>query len=299
MPPMPPPPQAPQARRTWRVPAVGAVLTVHEHGRPAPGRRSALLVHGYPDDHHVFDGLVAELLGRPGGAHVLVFDTRGAAATPLEPGARVDLPTLADDLRRVVASLPLEPGERPVLVGHDWGSVQCWEAVREPWAEQALAGFVSISGPSVDHLRGLLRAPWPAGPLAVARQLARSWYAVAFSVRPLRGLAVRAYLRAFRESAADPADARRGARLYAATILPRMLRGRPPLTRVPTTVVHPDADRFLGPVVLAGLQRWAPDVAVRHVAGGHWWPREDPRAAAAVIGELLDAADGRAAGGRR
>ncbi|HJT04194.1 MAG TPA: alpha/beta fold hydrolase, partial [Pseudonocardiaceae bacterium] len=51
----------------------GVTLRVHESGPPdAP---TVICVHGYPDDHTVWDGVVAELALR---YHVVSYDVRGA-----------------------------------------------------------------------------------------------------------------------------------------------------------------------------------------------------------------------------
>ena len=44
------------------------------------------------------------------------------------------------------------------VLAHDWGSVETWEAVCEPGAEEKIASFSSISGPNLDHLGMWIRA---------------------------------------------------------------------------------------------------------------------------------------------
>jgi hypothetical protein len=67
-------------------------------------------------------------------------------------------------------------GARPFhLVAHDWGSIQCWEAVTDPANAARLASYTSISGPCLDHV---FRAP------TNFRQTLKSWY-IAFFHLPL------------------------------------------------------------------------------------------------------------------
>jgi pimeloyl-ACP methyl ester carboxylesterase len=78
-----------------------------------------IAVHGYPDNHAVWDALTDELGSR---FRVVSYDVRGTGASdqPTERAAyRVD--RLVDDLVAVVDAVA---DGRPVhLIGHDWGSV--------------------------------------------------------------------------------------------------------------------------------------------------------------------------------
>src|SRR5699024_2829618 len=67
--------------------------------------------------------------------------------------------------------------ERPVhLIGHDWGSIQVWEAVTDPAMGNRIASFTSISGPCLDHMGHLLRAQLRGARGALWNQLRKSWY---------------------------------------------------------------------------------------------------------------------------
>ena len=78
--------------------ADGLALAVYSDGDP--GAPTVVAVHGYPDDHTVFDGVVDALSGSH---HVVTYDVRGAGAsgTPAGPEG-YDLERLAEDLRAVV-----------------------------------------------------------------------------------------------------------------------------------------------------------------------------------------------------
>ena len=88
-------------------------------------RPAIVLVHGYPDDSSVWDG-VRDTLAHE--RRVLTFDVRGAGlsdAPANTTGYRI--PQFVDDLAAVADALL--PGERFHLVGHDWGSIHSWESV--------------------------------------------------------------------------------------------------------------------------------------------------------------------------
>ncbi|MDV6260908.1 alpha/beta fold hydrolase [Rhodococcoides yunnanense] len=266
----------------WTVRTSGAELPVFEYGNPA-ARSTVLLVHGYPDNHHVFDPLIAELGNT---VRVIAYDTRGSGASVLEPAADVAIEQLARDAFAVVESIPGLTGKVHVFA-HDWGSVQMWEAMALPRATTAFASYTSVSGPSLDHLRQVARTRlvrprrWP----SLIGQLARSWYVFGFHV-PVLGARVPgllARLGAEGEPTPTVADQQRGIALYRANVLRRVLRGPAPRCAVPTTVVAPVRDRMLSPNLTDGLDRWIPDLRVVHVDAGHWWPYTHPADAARVL----------------
>jgi pimeloyl-ACP methyl ester carboxylesterase len=273
----------PSAPVASRVRSGGVTLEVREHSAAGPDRPTMVLVHGYPDRQDTWDTLVAELpLER---WHVVTFDVRGAGASDV-PAHREDYRTerLVDDLVAVLDAV-LDPGERAHLVGHDWGSVQLWDAVAaeasDPRLTGRIASFTSISGPSLDHAALLARRP-RGRRLALARQLARSWYVGAFQVPVLPELAWRAAaVRIGRAVAAREGlprdhwgpgladDAAHGLELYRANLgrtgHPRAFR-----TDVPVLVVHPTRDRFLTEVLLEDLDQRCSDLRTERVDAGHW-----------------------------
>lgn len=151
----------------------GVGLAGYEHGDPS--RPTIVAVHGYPDNHSVWDGVVAILAER---YRVVTYDVRGSGASD-KPRVRAAyrIPQLVEDLG---ALLDAVSPDRPVhLLGHDWGSIQCWAAIcSEPFATR-VASYTSISGPSLDHAAVWLRA---AGhhPGAALRQVLESYYTVLF-----------------------------------------------------------------------------------------------------------------------
>ena len=268
---------------TRRIPSAGLELSVREHGEPGRDGPSVVLVHGYPDEQSMWDPVVAEL--REHGLHVVTYDVRGAGSSGVPTGrAGYRCALLVDDLAAVLdATVPA--GQRAHLVGHDWGSVQLWDAVvaesTHPRLRGRIASFTSISGPSLDHSAWLVRRP--RGRMrALIRQGAHSWYVGFFQVPYVPELVWRLMPDRLRRQAERddrlgtahwgaglPADASRGVNLYRANVPRRMLRPRRVHTDVPVLVVHPTHDAFLTGALNRDLDRICSDVRVVELDAGH------------------------------
>src|SRR5438445_2282808 len=125
--------------------ADGVTLAVYESGNPnAP---TVIAVHGYPDNHAVWDGVV-ELLADD--YRVVTYDVRGSGESD-KPGARsaYRMPRLVDDLAAVIDAV--SPDAPVHLLAHDWGSIQAWPAITAENLADRIATFTSISGPSLDY----------------------------------------------------------------------------------------------------------------------------------------------------
>jgi pimeloyl-ACP methyl ester carboxylesterase len=266
----------------------GVALAVQESGDPtAP---TVVAIHGYPDDHHVWDG-VAALLAPD--FHVVTYDVRGAGASEA-PRQRSGyaLSQLSDDLGAVIDAVS---PDRPVhLLAHDWGSIQSWAAVTDPRFATRLASFTSISGPSLDMAGAWLRR-LDSHPIASLKQLAASYYIGVFQAPYLPEALVRAGVldRLVALSAGggwrrpEPApgaqarnrrDAVNGLELYRANFLGKVTRPAPGRAVVPVQVLAPRHDAH----VTARLQKEAPvpyvDVLVTHeIDGNHWVVAQDPQ----------------------
>ncbi|MCM3626194.1 alpha/beta hydrolase [Paenibacillus glycanilyticus] len=73
-----------------------------------------VLMHGYPDNLHIYDDLVPHLIA--GGRRVIVFDFLGFGASDKPAGAKYSFEQQLDDLHAVVKALKLD---KIVPVGHD------------------------------------------------------------------------------------------------------------------------------------------------------------------------------------
>ncbi|MET0135473.1 MAG: SDR family oxidoreductase [Kibdelosporangium sp.] len=264
-------------------------LAVYEHGDPADP--AVLLIHGYPDDHQMWDGVVARLASR---FHVVTYDVRGAgASTRPREVSRYRLEYLAGDLLAVADAVsPVEPVH---VVAHDWGSIQAWQAVTEPHTR--IASYTSISGPSLDHIghwtRSRMRRPTRRGLRQVVNQQLRSWYILAFHTPFLAALAWRlGVAKQLARSEGLPrvpsaADGIHGMKLYRANIFQRVGAPRERRTDVPVQVIVPTADRYVTAALTEDLARWVPNLWRRKVIGSHWVPALRPDVIARMVDEFV------------
>lgn len=270
----------------WVTSADGTRLAVYESGdRSGP---PLLAVHGYPDDHRVWDGVAAALADR---FHVITYDVRGAGASdkPRAVGA-YRLPQLVTDLRSVLDAV--RPDTPVTLVGHDWGSIQGWAALTDPELGGRVASYTSISGPSLDHASVWLRR-WRAHPRAALRQLAHSYYVLLFQAPVLPEAAIRAGVLERALARTAPAvprstdDAVRGLKLYRANMRHAAALGasaRPPRITIPVQVIAPRNDPFVTvDLAVQAPQTWVEHLSTHVVAGGHWIVSDQP----AIIAELI------------
>ncbi|WP_433461501.1 SDR family oxidoreductase [Spirillospora sp. CA-128828] len=296
------PPAPPATKR--RVRGDGVDLAVYEQGdRSNP---TVLLVHGYPDTHAVWDEVAGRLAGR---FHVVRYDVRGAGASSRPFGSRrYTFDYLMSDMRAVLDAAA--PERKVHLVGHDWGSIQSWEAACT--MPDRFASFTSISGPCLDHvahwMRRNLARPTPANLRRAAGQAFRSWYIYFFQTPVLPELLWRAGMagpfgKALQLGEGIPArdghpartmarDAAAGVGLYRANMLRRLRRPRDRRTDVPTQVIVPTRDLFVSPHLVGGLAGRVPNLSLRPIAAGHWVPRSHPGVVARWITEHVTGVQG-------
>jgi pimeloyl-ACP methyl ester carboxylesterase len=270
----------------------GLRLAVFTDGEP--GAPPVLLVHGYPDTHRVWDDVAASLAADH---YVIRYDVRGAGASGRPDNvAGYRLSRLAADLFAVLDAV--SPDRKVHVAGHDWGSIQSWEAVTDPRAADRIASYTTISGPCLDHagfwFRDRLARRSPRDLAQVLRQTVHSWYVWAFQLPVLPELTWRLRLarawpsvlrrvegvtpRDGHPAATLADDAVAGISLYRANIL-RLGGPRRRIAQVPVQLVTVTGDHFVTPA-LAGsdLDRWAPDL-VRHTARGTHWSVLDQKTA--------------------
>jgi NAD(P)-dependent dehydrogenase (short-subunit alcohol dehydrogenase family)/pimeloyl-ACP methyl ester carboxylesterase len=258
--------------RRW-VEAGGVRLAVYEGG--VSDGPTVVLVHGYPDNASVWDG-VAALLGER--FRVVRYDVRGCGASGTPDGRDgYRISALIDDLVAVVAATG--DGQPVHLVAHDWGSIQAWSAVAAH--PELFASFTSISGPDLDHVGDWRRK---ARLRDVIRQLTHSWYIGAFQVPVLPELVWRvpALRRKFR---ADYRDARNGVELYRAN-----MSGRPGARTIsiPVQQLALTQDRYVTPPLLAAADPWCERLWRRPVGAEHWAVRHRPVTIARLVCEFID-----------
>lgn len=276
----------------------GVRLAVRAGG--PPDATPIVLVHGYPDSAAVWEP-IRSLLDEQ--FRVIVYDVRGAGASEA-PSHRSGyrLPQLAADLACVAEATC---GARPFhLVGHDWGSIQCWEAVTDESLRGRIASFTSISGPCLDHAAHALRGDGATTASLGTRlvQLLKSWY-IAFFHLPFvpeltwRVLGVRAWPQWIKLTEGirvdvDPAllrNALNGLELYRANFIERMRKPRPRHAHAPVQFVVPLRDRYVGPALSIGLERWLGGYTRVEVDAGHWVVLRDPECVAEHIRRFVRA----------
>ncbi len=277
----------------------GATLHVEERGNPS--HPTVVLVHGYPDTSAVWDSVAAVL--EPD-HHVVAYDVRGMGRSSQPTGSSpYDLRHLADDLFAVIAATG--GGQPAHVVGHDWGSIQSWEAVVDPDRNAAIASFTTMSGPCLDHVavlaRTTLRHPRPAAVVRLLNQGLRSGYVGFFRLPVLPTLlwrrgADRAWRRFLERREAVTPDARypaptlaldgeRGVELYRVNMLHRMRRPVPRATAVPVQVVVLERDAYVTRLLTANLEQWTFGLRRRSLDAKHWAPRTHAAEVAALVAE--------------
>ena len=281
-----PAPLHPSERRSW-VSGHEAQLAVYEYGPdPGPGVPEVLLVHGYPDDHTVFAGVIPLLAEDH---HVIAYDTRDAGLSTVQEAALANfrLPLLVDDLYAVLEAAAAGPVQ---LVGHDWGSIQGWAAARDPRAQPRLSRYLSISGPDLQHFRSWFaqRLRTPGGWFDVLQQCLRSSYVAAFQIPVLPELFFSLVgSRLYERTQGRPAgrNPQRGLALYRANLASPGHSAVQGTVDIPVDVIVPLHDPFLSPALNQGVEEFAPNVRFTAVDAGHWWPATHPGDFAARIRE--------------
>lgn len=260
-----------------------------------------VLVHGYPDNHEVWDG-VRDLLCRD--FRVVTYDCRGAGASSApRDRAAYRMEHFVDDLAAVAGAVL--PGRRFHLVGHDWGSVHSWESVTSPRMSGRIASFTSISGPNLDYTAIWMKTPPPQGPTLRARlgQVLASWYIGFFHLPVLPELLWRLggtrlwpwWLRlteGLTHVQPGPTlvrDAVNGLAMYRANFLPRARRPQPRPPHAPVQLLVAMRDRYVGPAVAESLAVCVPQYRKRELPGAtHWVLRAQPQRVASCIAEFVD-----------
>lgn len=269
-------------------------LAVREYGEPA--RPTLIAVHGYPDSQGMWAALAERVSAQ---LHVVTYDVRGAGASTAPAttrGYRVE--HLVDDL---VAVMDATAGGAPVhLLGHDWGSIQLWDAVTSEATDARLTGriasFTSVSGPSLDHVAAAMRrASWRSR----VRQARHSWYIYAFQVPVLPELAWRRLHRAMgarlarshrvpAEAGWGPELARDGAngvQLYRANMLRRLRNPSIARTQVPVQLVVPRYDPFVPGSLVRRVPEFVDELHRVELEAGHWVPRTHPYELARLVAD--------------
>jgi NAD(P)-dependent dehydrogenase (short-subunit alcohol dehydrogenase family)/pimeloyl-ACP methyl ester carboxylesterase len=285
-------------------------IAVYEEGDP--DGETIVLVHGWPDSHRLWDGVVPLLADR---FHVVSYDTRGHGKTT-NPGKTADfrIAELATDFRAVADAV--SPDKPVHVLAHDWGSVTVWEAICEPGAEERVASFTSVSGPNVDHFakwaRDRLSRPTPRNVGQPLSQLLHYSYMLFFATPILPKVAFRlaaskrtwkAFLARQEGTPAEQVhladtfrdDIVNGLRIYRANALGALRGARERYTDVPVQLIVNTRDLAVRPPGFADTARWTGRFWRRDISAGHWSPFSHPQVLADATAELIDALAGKPA----
>jgi short-subunit dehydrogenase/pimeloyl-ACP methyl ester carboxylesterase len=289
----------------------GVTLAVHRYTDVDAARPTILAIHGWPDNHHVWDPVAEEFAQSFGGRYNFVaYDVRGAgeSSRPAEQSGYA-FPHLVADLGAVIDSLGVEQVH---LLAHDWGSIQAWAAITDESVMGKVASFTSISGPHLQYAGVFLRSARTPRTLAqVAGQLMASTYIGFFlcpgvpeaafrsgigvkvveAVERIGRSSTRSQRRATPRSIADYVN---GLNLYRANMpAPMLSPGRDlPKTNVAVQVLVPRKDLFVTPA----LQRFTGAIPaggrVVSIEGGHWVVTSRPDVIARLTSEWIDRSAG-------
>jgi pimeloyl-ACP methyl ester carboxylesterase len=275
-----------------------------------PAGAPVVLLHGFPDDAHAWDGVAPPLAAR--GCRVLAPYLRGYGPTRfLDPGAprMAQQAAIGQDLIDFLDALGIE---RAALGGYDWGGrAACITAILAPARVRAL---LTIGGYNVQNT---IAAPVPASAMQeranwyqwyfnterghlgleqnrrdICRLLWRDWSpgwrfddatfeqaAAAFDNPDFVPVVIHSYRHRYRNAAGEP-------RLDA---IERRLAERPRI-EVPSVILHGRDDGVDPPRRSEPHLALFPDGTARHVIpdAGHFLPREQPGAVVEALVSLLD-----------
>ncbi|MBJ7341310.1 SDR family oxidoreductase [Mycolicibacterium sp.] len=267
--------------------ADGVRIAVYEQGNPEG--QAVVMVHGWPDSHAVWDGVIPLLHER---YRLIRYDNRGVgkSSAPRSSSAYT-MARYADDFEAVIRET--SPDAPVHVLAHDWGSVGIWEYLARAGAGDRVASFTSISGPSADHLNrfvvGNLARPYRPRRFARALgQLLRLTYMAVFSVPVLAPAIVRIAFRTKRfQQSAD--DAVKSMKVYRANYFSSLASARKDhRVDVPVQLIVGTDDPFVRHHVFDETPRWASRLWRRDVKAGHWSPVSHPQVVAQSVAELVD-----------
>jgi NAD(P)-dependent dehydrogenase (short-subunit alcohol dehydrogenase family)/pimeloyl-ACP methyl ester carboxylesterase len=265
-----------------------------------------VLVHGWPNSHVMWDGVVPMLADR---FRVVSYDNRGAGASTVpKPVKAYAMARFADDVEAVIGEL--SPGAPVHVLAHDWGSVGVWEYLSRPGASDRIASFTSLSGPSIDHYAGLIREGLarPYRPIRFLRALnlaLRFSYWIAFSIPVIMPALMRAGLgrriqHLFAHGAPHDqihygdidADAANSLKVYRANVIRSGKVRRDHYVSVPVQVIVNRKDAFVRPSGYDFESHWVPRLWRRDINAGHWSPFSHPQVLARSVHQLVDHLEG-------
>lgn len=287
-------------KREHSVASKGVTLRAYSWGNS--NNTPLVLLHGYPDNHLVWQG-VAEKLAEH--YYVVSYDVRGAGASSKPKGrANYKFSLLRADFQAVVNALL--GGRAFHLAGHDWGSIQGWEFATNSLTQHNILSYTTISGPCLDHAAHWFRARMnKQGLPALLKQTMSSWYIAMFQLPVLPEMVWRAGLGRFwpnflqnvegvQEATANPSqtsDGMLGVWLYRANMVPKLAMPEERYAHCPVQLIVPTKDRYVSTALFDDLTHWVPELYRRDIDACHWVTLAETERVAHMLTEFIQAVD--------
>lgn len=257
-----------------------------------------VLLHGFPDFWYGWRHQIPALAA---GFRVIAPDMRGYNTSEKPKGIRsYRHEAVAEDIAELIRTVG---GGRASVAGHDWGGFIAWHLGSHH--RDRVVKLVILNAP---HPAAWFREIWK------PRQLVRSWYQFFFQLPRLPEAWIRAREYALLRTVLRSDPARRGAftdadieryveamaqpgALTAAIHYYRAAMRRNPFRLLkevrpvdaPTLLIWGEKDRYLGPWLTRGLERWAPGIRVECLPeSSHWVMADAPDRVNALMIDFLN-----------
>lgn len=283
-------------------------IAVYEEGKP--DGPTLVLVHGWPDSHVLWDGVVPFLEDR---FRIVRYDGRGVGnSSKPKRVSHYRMDRWADDFAAVTAAV--SPGKPVHVLAHDWGSAAMWEYLSRAGAHERVASFTSISGPSIDHLNrfitaSLLRPYRPRRFVRALHQFLSFSYMGFFSIPIVAPLFVHYFIAAalrrmltlrdgipperVHHAPTYTSDAAGALKVYGANYLRSITRARKDhYVDVPVQLIVNRRDPFVRPYVYDDTDRWVSRLWRRDLVAGHWSPMSHPQVIGRSVQQLVEHLEG-------
>ncbi|QIO05910.1 alpha/beta fold hydrolase [Acinetobacter shaoyimingii] len=274
-----------------------AIYTWGEKPTAEHPKEVLVFAHGYPD-RAIFWEKIAQALKDD--FYVVAFDMRGCGeSTHIQGYKHYKFNELLKDLFAVIDAV--SPNQKVHLIGHDWGGIYGWNAIRDAEGAKRIASFTTMA-PSLEqvgvYLKSRLFKPTPTNLWQLFNQLARNSLMTFFSMPILPELMWRIGLGAwlmktlvtkgernviYHKNEGLEGDAIRYLGIYRANLLQRVLTAKVVQTDVPVHTLIAVRDPFLPPRLFADTSKWATQHSESFVNASHWAPLSCPNQVAETI----------------
>lgn len=274
-----------------------AIYTWGEKPTVEQPREVLVFAHGFPD-RAIFWEKVAQALKND--FYVIAFDMRGCGESTHIKGTKYyKFDHLIKDLFAVIDVV--SPNQKVHLIGHDWGGIYGWNAIRDAEGAKRIASFTTMA-PSLEqvglYLRTRLLKPTPKNLWQLFNQLVRNSLMTFFSLPILPELMWRSGLGVwmmktfvtkgeknviYKKNEGIEGDAIRYLGIYRANLLQKVLTAKQTSTDVPVHTLIAKRDPFLPPRLFADTKNWASQHTASFVDASHWAPLSCPNEIADTV----------------